>query len=143
MVTRAYLDTNLYVSYLLNSTNQSPPSVIIDAGLAGAFTILFGAPTLQEILDKVTNKSYLASRIFPDDLDELLSLLDIAGERITNAPDVVPVVSRDRKDDYLITYSMFGHADYLVSGDRDLLVLEKIEDLHIVSPSAFVEILDL
>ena len=142
MVTRAYLDTNLYVSYLLNSTNQSPPSVI-DAGLAGALTILFGAPTLQEILDKVANKPYLASRILPDDLDELLSLLDITGDRITNAPDVVPVVSRDRKDDYLITYSMFGHADYLVSGDRDLLVLGKVEDLHIVSPSAFVEILDL
>ena len=35
----------------------------------------------------------------------------------------IPAVTRDPEDDYLIAYALVGRADYLVSGDKDLLVM--------------------
>ena len=50
----------------------------------------------------------------------------------------MPSVTRDRKDDYLLAYAVVGRADYLVTGDRDLLVLGEVEGVRIVSPAGFV-----
>ena len=52
---------------------------------------------------------------------------------------VLPVVTRDAKDDYLLAYALVGQADYLVTGDEDLLVLQEIEGLKIVNPTQFRE----
>ncbi len=50
---RAYLDTNLYVSYLLDPFSNTPPAAIIRSGISGVFTILFEDPTLRELLGKI------------------------------------------------------------------------------------------
>ena len=42
-------------------------------------------------------------------------------------------LSRDMNDNYLLSMALESHADYLVTGDLDLLVLEKIGDTKIVS----------
>ena len=41
-------------------------------------------------------------------------------------------LSRDPKDDYLLALSIDGHADYLITGDKDLLVLEQFEQTIII-----------
>ena len=43
-------------------------------------------------------------------------------ELVDDPPDA-PAVSRDLKDDYLVALANAAHADALVSGDQDLLVL--------------------
>ncbi|HWV23024.1 MAG TPA: putative toxin-antitoxin system toxin component, PIN family [Thermomicrobiales bacterium] len=139
---RVYLDTNAYLSYLLKPLSTSPPSALVRAGLSGDFTILIGDPTVREIIDKATGKPYLAGHIAREDVDDFLSLLLDQAERIQDAPTIIPAVCRDRKDDYLLTYSLIGHADYLVSGDKDLLDLGRVEDLNIVTPAEFLALLE-
>lgn len=49
----------------------------------------------------------------------------------------VPVVVRDPKDEAILAISLEGAADYLVSGDKDLLVLAsdpRLGTLQIVTP---------
>ena len=44
------------------------------------------------------------------------------------------------KDDYLPAYALVGQADYLVTGDKDLLVLQElISDFSIPTPWQFVD----
>jgi predicted nucleic acid-binding protein len=50
--------------------------------------------------------------------------------------------SRDPKDDYLIAYALIYQADYLVTGDKDLLVLGKVEELEIVRPAEMRKLLE-
>jgi predicted nucleic acid-binding protein len=53
----------------------------------------------------------------------------------------VPAVVRDPKDDYLIAHSVLEQVDYLVSGDKDLLVLGSVLGVRIVSPADFALLL--
>ncbi len=50
-------------------------------------------------------------------------------------------LSRDAKDNYLFALAMDAEADYLVTGDDDLLVLERIGKTKIVRMAEFVEAL--
>jgi len=45
------------------------------------------------------------------------------------------------KDDYLLAYAIVGQADFLISGDQDLLVLEKVKNCQVLTPRDFSELL--
>ena len=47
-------------------------------------------------------------------------------------------VCRDPKDNHLLALAMDGEARYLITGDRDLLVLSPFRDIHIVTPAGFL-----
>lgn len=48
-------------------------------------------------------------------------------------------ISRDPDDDKFIGCAKDGKALYIVSGDKDLLVLEKYEDIEIITANEFCE----
>lgn len=48
--------------------------------------------------------------------------------------------SRDVKDNYLLALSFDGNADYLLTGDMDLLVLERINDTQIIKLNTILEL---
>jgi len=50
--------------------------------------------------------------------------------------------SRDEKDDPVLASAADGHANYIVTGDRDLLVLGEFEGIPIVTAEQFLRILD-
>ena len=43
--------------------------------------------------------------------------------------------------DYLLAYAVTGQADHLVTGDDDLLVVGEIENVHVITPDAFRDII--
>jgi len=48
-------------------------------------------------------------------------------------------VCRDPKDNYLLALAKGGEADFLISGDEDLLILKRFEDTEVVLISDFVK----
>ncbi len=49
------------------------------------------------------------------------------------------ILCRDPHDNYLLETCAAGHADVLVTGDKDLLVLKSFEATVIVTPKQFVD----
>jgi predicted nucleic acid-binding protein len=60
---------------------------------------------------------------------------------ITPGQRHLPGVTRDPKDDAVVACAKEGQANYIVSGDQDLLVLNNYEGVQIVTPQQFIEIL--
>lgn len=52
-------------------------------------------------------------------------------------PTECPRVSRDRDDDLVLACAVECRADYIVSGDKDLLILKDHEGIRIISPRDF------
>jgi len=53
--------------------------------------------------------------------------------------DVPKVDIKDKNDLIILASALSGNADLLVTGDKELLELTKVENLEIVSPRAFWE----
>lgn len=138
---RALFDANVFVSYLLTPTSGSPPTAVVEAAFATVFTLLTTAGVLEEVRRKAATKPYLAERITPAEVEQLASILERIAEAIPEIEEELPEVGRDRKDDYLLAHAVLGKADYLVSGDNDLLSLDQVDGVRIVSPAEFLRIL--
>lgn len=139
---KAVLDSNIFISFLLGGSIQSPPTRVVIAGIDGSYTIAFSQRLIAELERRITTKPYLAARIPRSVLGTFVKVLMSHGESIDVEPELIPEVSRDRNDDFLLIDSVTADADYIVTGDRDLLVLEEFESVRIVSPAEFVTILD-
>jgi len=48
-------------------------------------------------------------------------------------------VSRDQKDDKILQCGLDGNVDYIVTGDKDLLVLKEYETIKIINPKDYLE----
>ncbi len=138
---RALLDTNVFISHLLTPGRGGAIQVIVEALLDGRFTLLLPDEALQELAETVVNRPHLANRITPTQLALLRDLLQSVAVRIAPIEEAIPPIGRDRKDDYLIAYAVIGEADYLVTGDKDLLVLDQIAGVTIVTPMGFADLL--
>lgn len=71
-----------------------------------------------------------------DDVDEAVALLRERAEIIAPNP-LSASVSRDPDDDEVLATALSGTCACIVTGDKDLLVLEEYERVAIVSPGDF------
>ncbi|MEA3408273.1 MAG: putative toxin-antitoxin system toxin component, PIN family [Chloroflexota bacterium] len=136
---RAVLDTNVLISGLIGTTGA--PRQIMDAWLDGRYTLVTSLYLVEE-LAHVLSYPRIADRLVREMeaeaiLAALLSQADVTPGRLR-----LPGVTRDPKDDAVAACAVEGDADYVVSGDRDLLVLEAFKGVAYVTPRCFMEILD-
>jgi len=138
---RALLDTNIFISYLLTPHHAGAVQTIFAALGQNQFTLLLPEDVVEEILDVVANRPHLIGRVGSSRLAVFLELLRSVAEIIPRIEQTIPAIARDTKDDYLLAYAAVGRADYLVTGDKDLLVLEEVAEVKIVSTPDFAAIL--
>ena len=134
------VDANVPTRSLLPSENPARAVVVlVEAALAGAYTLLLPPQLLSELFTKLTTRRYLVERISPDRSRAFLALLREVGEPLPAFLAPFAPLTRDPKDDYLLAYALRDSAGFLVSGDRDLLDLDDaLTPLRIVDPGGFV-----
>lgn len=119
---RVIFDTNIFISYLISPANPERTMVrLIDAAVAGAFTLLLPVDLVTELQETIAEHNHLARMISPAQVDSFLSILRPRTESVQSVPVPQPRVTRDPEDDYLLAAAAIANADVLVTGDRDLL----------------------
>jgi putative PIN family toxin of toxin-antitoxin system len=73
-----------------------------------------------------------------DDLYSILSLVAQIGELVDVTSSIT--TCRDEKDNFLLALVVDGKADYLITGDHDLLAVGTIGDTRIVTISEFLSL---
>lgn len=140
---RAFLDTNLLLSSAIISKGN--PGKAIAAWKQDLFILLTSPESLEELEDVISRKKFLDKySLFKQRSSELIDMLKLGAEIVTPLPrEDLPVHSRDPEDDYLLASALGGNADYLVTGDEDLLELNDnpdLGDLKITTVKEFVEL---
>ena len=140
MPVKAVLDTNILVSGLV--AEQGYPRQILDAWLEGHYILVISLYLVEELVH-VLSYPRIAKRLRLDEEELAVILAALLSEaEVTPGRLHLPGVTRDPKDDAVMACAKEGEADYIVSGDRDLLVLGEYEGIRIVTPRRFVEILE-
>lgn len=134
---RALLDPNVLVSYLLAKHADSLLVALMASADAGRFRPLVSPSLLVETIASATTKPKLEARITRAQIGQLVQLLLQSGEAIPELEFTPAPVSRDPKDDYLFAHAVLEGADYIVSGDRDVLALRDVSPVKIVTPAEF------
>ncbi len=117
MGARAVLDTNIWVSALLNP--KGPPARLLAAFVEGSYSVIVSAPLLEELAEVLGRPRFRDKyAITSEDLVELLTLIEERAEQVLLRGDVG--ICRDPDDDMVIETAIRGEASHLVTRDDDL-----------------------
>ena len=126
---RAVVDVEVLISGVLSAKGSS--AEILRASRDGQFELVVSELLLAE-LTRTLAYPKLRKRIAPE---KAAAFANWIRDHATVAEDPAgppPVASRDPDDDYLLAFAINRRA-YLVTGDKDLLVLS--DDLPILTPA--------
>ena len=98
--------------------------------------LLFSDELMTEFID-VTSREKLKPYFTKEDIASLIDLIEEYGEIVKVKSKVD--ICRDKEDNFLLSLAKDGKADYLVTGDKDLLVIENFEKTKIISLTGFLE----
>ena len=125
-------DTNVLISFFMSQSSISAKALIkaLDKG-----DMVFSEETFQEFSTKINGEKfikYLSSSFIRREIDVIRknSLF------IETKNDFK--VCRDRDDNKFLNVAVEISAFVLITGDKDLLVLEKIKNIPIVTPGTFL-----
>jgi putative PIN family toxin of toxin-antitoxin system len=139
---RVLVDTNALISFLLKPGEGGSIRSIFHAFVADRFTLLLPERLIDELITSVQTKLRLSKHISAEQMNRFTALLRLMAEQVSEIEAPIPAVTRDPDDDYVLAYALVGAADYLVTGDKDLLVLiGQISGLEILTPAQFAELL--
>ena len=131
---RVIFDTNVWISFLIGKQLATLRQQIVNERV----TVITTSQLFTEIIE-VTSRKKLR-RYFPSaKVLELISLLKLIGEDFRIQPTYFIV--RDKKDNFLLDLIDISKADFLVTGDKDLLDLHKFKTARIISPTDFEELI--
>lgn len=132
---KVVLDTNVLMSGIFWS---GAPSKILEHWADGRFHILLSIDIISEYqrVFEILGKKYPNSS---QSGNSIISTI-IAGSSIVDIKLKNPEqISRDPDDDKFIHCALEGNADFLVSGDRDLLDVNGHAGLKIIKPKSFLD----
>lgn len=136
---KAVVDTNVLVSGTILSRGN--PFEILEAWRRGELILVISREIMAEAATVLRRpKIFRRYRLTENQLTSLLMTLE--QEAVIVTPDPVdPLPGLKPPDLKVLACAREGHADYIVSGDDDLLNLKGYEGIPIVTPGAFLTLL--
>lgn len=130
-------DTNVLVSGVIS---RGYPKSLLALWRSGELHLATSEPLIAE-LRKVLMRPYFAERIAriptKDFIDTFLA--EIRASAVVVA-GVTPIqVCRDSKDNMVFACALEAKAGYIVSGDKDVLVVEEFQSILTMTPKDFIE----
>jgi len=129
-MTRVVPDTNIIISSIFWS---SQPYEVMHRGLSDEYQLIISPEILDEVAERLRNKFQFPEEGIQNLLDILITYCHLVEP--TSRFDVV----RDKKDNKIIECAFDGQADYIVTGDLDLLDLKEFRGIKIVTSKEFLE----
>lgn len=133
------LDTNVIVSGTIG--NSGSPFIILEAWRKGRFILITSQTLIDEVervfrYPRIQKKYHITEKQVTNVIKNLINY-SIATPRNIK----LSVITKDPPDNEVLIAALEGEADYIVTGDADLLELKSYKGIKIVLPSEFVELL--
>ena len=127
---RVIIDTNLWISFLLTKN-----FFIFDLAAQGMLDLISCDELTDEFI-RVAARSKFRKYFSLERVEELI--FQLTGTVIPVELKSTVSICRDNKDNFLLALALDGNATHLITGDKDLLVLEKFHDTEILTLTAYL-----
>lgn len=131
---KVIVDTNIWISFLIGKSLKGL-QYYIDSQTVLIVTCNEQIQEMTEVFKKPKIKKYFTS----EQIGEFFELLDESSVNVIIKTKTD--LCRDLKDNYLLSLAIDSNADFLITGDNDLLILNSVEDTKIIKFIDFEKII--
>ncbi len=129
---RVVFDNNVLVSAaLISGVPRKAFDKLLDHG-----TALTSIPVLLELADVLNREKFDKYLTHEERMRFMVSYLKVA--EMVDIDETI-IACRDPKDDKLLELAAAGNADFLITGDTDLLVLDPFRTVKIITAREFLD----
>lgn len=136
---RVAIDTNVFISTVIKP--ESRVAMIVVRMRNGDYTLIYSEKMLDELIGVLTrDKIWKRFALTEETVNTFINSIVKHGEKV----EVMTVVDvcRDPDDNILLALALDGTADYIVSGDKDLLDLTQFQNIPILKPAEFLKMFE-
>jgi putative PIN family toxin of toxin-antitoxin system len=108
------------------------------------------------VFDRITNgvdESYISDEILKEisavmsskkfntnkrEIEEYIEIIESYSVKVI-PKNGIEEVSRDKDDDKILQCGLEGNVDFIITGDKDLLVLKEYKNIKIITPKDYLE----
>ena len=130
---RVVLDTNIIISAALSK--NSTPDKVVNYAIDNAI-LLISNDTFNELQEKLLSNKF-DKYVQLETRKTFLKTLHATFEMVTIEKRIT--ACRDSKDNKFIELAVNGNANFIVTGDKDLLVLHPFETVEILTAADFLK----
>jgi len=127
---KVIFDTNVWISFLIGKRLSK-----IRQYISGGQILIVTTEQLLSEIKIVTSREKLRKYFLKESVIELIDLLETIAEKVEINP--THFINRAPKDNFLLDLIDYSKADYLVTGDSDLLGHNPFKTAKILNPSEF------
>ena len=131
-MSKVIIDTDIWISFLIGHQTALMRRMLTDL----RFDVYVCTRLIEEIRD-VASRDKIRKLLGPNDLDDLLAIINAFCQFVTIEAGVSSTAVRDPKDLYLLVLADTIGADYIVSGDADLTDLGQYNQTSIIKLADF------
>ncbi len=133
---RAVIDTNVLIAGLL----WRGPAHALLMDVRNGLVSFISSPTLLAELGDVLGRAKFAAILTRTNTSRDAALAEVRRlAEVIEPPSLPHPVCRDPDDDEVLALALAAHADVIISGDADLLVLQQFEGIPILDPAQAVQ----
>jgi putative PIN family toxin of toxin-antitoxin system len=132
-VIRAAVDANIWVSAFTHRPGK--PHDLLQLAVAGKVNLTISKAIIAEVADVLGRKF----RATPEELVIAENIM-WDGARVVTPSVELQVIAEDPADDRILECAVSAGAEYLVTGDKDLLRLGRFDSIRILNVSDFLDL---
>ena len=132
---KVVLDSNIFVSSFFWKGN---PRNVFDRVTNGQDELFITDEILEEITTVLSREKFNLS---VKEVEDYVNIIESYSIKIICKNDAEDI-SRDKDDNKILQCGIEGNVDFIVTGDDDLLILEKYMNIKIVKPKEYLDILE-
>lgn len=132
------IDTVVFVRCLINPHSRCGKIVFSHNKI---YHLFVSEPVVTEIIEVLHRPELTVKFRTLKDMD-FLAVMEILGQAPIVEIPLIPLASRDPKDNKFLATAIEAKSDYLVTEDNDLLDLKVFQGIKIVTAETFLQILE-
>ncbi|MBI4999689.1 putative toxin-antitoxin system toxin component, PIN family [Candidatus Gottesmanbacteria bacterium] len=125
---KVVIDTNIWISAIFWG---GKPRQAIETWINNKVSLIVSPPLHQEFFEAISQKAKVLN-LAPNFALKWFKIID---------QGAILVHPKSKKDNLLLEACLEGNADYLVTGDKDLLVLKTFKTTRILAPAQFLKLI--
>jgi putative PIN family toxin of toxin-antitoxin system len=129
---RVIVDTNIWISFLITNNYSIIDKLIEEKKIQ----LIFSNELIEEFV-RVASRTKFKSFFSTSQITRLLDLFDVYGKLLKVKSDIK--VCLDHSDDFLLSLAYDSKADFLITGDADLLDIKNFYNTRILTFREFID----
>jgi putative PIN family toxin of toxin-antitoxin system len=130
-------DSNVFISALLNPKGNI--AKILQAVFQGEITLVVSEHQLLELQNVLIYSGKFDKRFSRAAIESYIDIIESVSLQVDISNIILPISCRDADDDYLLAMLVASSSEYLITGDKDLIVLQE-HYKAIITPTDFINL---